>query len=304
MCTVSLFKAKLVFRKNRFKVLVFVCLYMQCLQTWSFAFHSLDIFCIPAFDGIMIVFSNKNSRMSYITLVRISLDWVVSSVIFISKIISVKVAFLKENGKLLQMELIFLFSIYMGGFRFFIVFETGLWWRVKSCWLPMFDAIFEKYPLKISTSSLSSGTILLFWVNVICSSFDVLTVKHSFTILQDCLFSVTRLKSRLLEKSFLVFRNSLTQIFRGPFYAISDDLVLSCLRLFNNFDLVVIDFFKFLVTNATWLHLTYFYFNGSWLSYMYCTAALNESGCPVWTFLIKISSEDHFTDYRLRATQK
>ena len=75
--------------------------------------------------------------------------------------------------------------------------------------------------------------------------------------------SVTRLKSRLLEKSFLVFRNSLTQIFRGPLYAASDDLVFSCLSLFNNFDLVVVDFLKFLVTNATWLHLTCFYFNGA-----------------------------------------
>ena len=65
----------------------------------------------------------------------------------------------------------------------------------------------------------------------------------------------------LLKKYFLVFRGSLTQIFGCFLYATVDDIVLSCLNLFNNLDLATVAFLKYLITNAACLHLTCFSFN-------------------------------------------
>ena len=120
-----------------------------------------------------------------------------------------------------------------------------------------FCARFEKYSLKTFTNSLLSDTTFSFSVNVILLPFNVLSVRDGFTVFQNCLLSVTRFTSRLSKNYFLVFRRSLTQIFHCFLYATCDDIVLSCLNLFNNLDLVMIAFLKFLLTIVTWLHLTY-----------------------------------------------
>ena len=151
-------------------------------------------------------------------------------------------------------------------------------------WICKFGAIFEKYSLKIFTNSLSSNTTFPFSIIVIFPSFKVLSVRHGFTVFQNLLFSVKRLKSRLLKNSFLVFRSSLTQTFRCFLCATCDHTVLSCLNLFNNLELVMIAFLNFLFTNAAWLHLICFSFNGACLSKIYWAVTLNESRCLAWTF--------------------
>ena len=144
-----------------------------------------------------------------------------------------------------------------------------------------FDTIFEKYSLKIFTNPHSSDTTFSLSINVILLLFNVLSVRHCFTVFQNCLLSVTHLTSRLLKKSFLVFRSSLTQVFRCFSYATCDDIVLSCSNLFNNLDLVMIAFLKSLFTNVAWFYLTCFSFNGACLSSVYCTIDLNKSRCLV-----------------------
>ena len=114
--------------------------------------------------------------------------------------------------------------------------------------------------------------------------FSLLTVRQGLTVFQNCLLSVTRLTSTRLKKSFLAFCRSLTQIFCYFLCATCDDIVLSCLTLFNNLDFVMIAFLKFLFANAAWLHLTCFSFNGAYLSDRYWAVALSKSRCLVWTF--------------------
>ena len=153
---------------------------------------------------------------------------------------------------------------------------------------------------------LPSDTTSSFSVNVILSSFKVLSVRHGFTVFQNCLLSVTRLTSRLLKKSFLVFRSSLTRQLppvencppvrvgvwvkvrvsfrvggnfpRGQLYywinLDKKDLYYHMQRIKSN------EIFK----NTAWLHLTCFSFNGACLSNMYWAVALNESRSLVWTF--------------------
>ena len=65
-------------------------------------------------------------------------------------------------------------------------------------------------------------------------------------------------------------------MFRGFLYTACDDIILSCLNLFNNFDLVMIAFLKFLFTNAAWLRLTYFSFNSAYLSDIFWAVVLIE----------------------------
>ena len=55
----------------------------------------------------------------------------------------------------------------------------------------------------------------------------------------------------IIEKYFLIFRSSLTQIFCCFLYATCDNIVLSCLNLFNNYDIVMITFFFF----SSYLHM-------------------------------------------------
>ena len=129
---------------------------------------------------------------------------------------------------------------------------------------------------KIFTDSFWSDTTFPFSINVILSYFNVSSVRHGFTVFQFCLLSVTRLISRLLKKSFLIFHNNLTWIFRCFLYAACDDIVLSCLNLFNNLDFISIAFIKF-------------------MSVKYILSSnLKESRCLVWVFFDRIRSEDHF----------
>ena len=134
-----------------------------------------------------------------------------------------------------QTELGFLSLVYLGGFQiFFIELNTGSWWRTifKERWISKFDTIFEKYSLKVFTSCLSSDNTFSFKINIILSYFKVLSVRHGYTVFQNCLLSVTHLTSRLLKKPFLVFRKNLIQIFCCFLYATCDNMVLSCLRWF------------------------------------------------------------------------
>ena len=113
-----------------------------------------------------------------------------------------------------------------------------------------FGTRFEKYSLKTFTNSLLSDTTFSFSINVILSLFNVLSVRHGFSFFQNYPFNI-----KIVEKIFfLVFRSSLTQIIRCFLYATCDDIVLSCLNLFNNFDLVMTAFPKSLFTNVAWLH--------------------------------------------------
>ena len=88
--------------------------------------------------------------------------------------------------------------------------------------------------------------------------------SDGFSVFQNYLLFVA---SRLFKKSFLVFCSNLTQIFRCFLYAACDNVVFSCLTLFNNRDLVMISFLKFLLTNAAWLHIPCFSFNGTCHAY-------------------------------------
>ena len=138
-----------------------------------------------------------------------SLDWVAfdSSKFFISLMILFKVNFLDENGKATSYRLWFISSI-LGCFsKYFIAFNTRSLGRVifGRDWMIKFDTLFEKCSLKIFTSSLSSDSTSSFSVSVILSSFNVLSVMYGLAIFQNCLFSVTRLTSRLLKRSFLGF---------------------------------------------------------------------------------------------------
>ena len=138
-------------------------------------------------------------------------------------------------GKLHQTEFVFLFLVCLGVFQiFFIAINTGLLWRIilAGRWISKFGTMLENYSLKVFTNSLSSDTTFSFSFNIILSSFNVLSVRHGFTVFQNCLLSVTRLRSSLLN-FFLVFRSSLIQIFGLLLYAICDYIVLSCLNLFN-----------------------------------------------------------------------
>ena len=90
--------------------------------------------------------------------------------------------------------------------------------------IPRFWTILPNYLLKISTNMLSSETILLFSTKVTRSSFKILSVDEGFTIFQKTLLSVMYFTLRLMQNSFLVFLNTLTQKFLCLLYA---DLVVS-----------------------------------------------------------------------------
>ena len=123
-----------------------------------------------------------------------------------------------------------------------------------------------------------------FQFNFILSCFIVLSVTYGFTVYQNRWFSFARLTSRLLKKSFWVFCISLTQRFRSFLFATRDDIVLSCLTLFNNLDLVTVAFHNLIFTNTAWLNLICFCFNGACLSNVYLAVSWNESRCFVSTF--------------------
>ena len=84
--------------------------------------------------------------------------------------------------KLHLTELAFLFLVTLGGsqFLFLLFFHTGSWWRVVfggQC--NKFHTIFQKYPLKISTSSLPSDATFLFSIlsvffEKLCNPHDIL----------------------------------------------------------------------------------------------------------------------------------
>ena len=136
-------------------------------------------------------------------------------------------------GKLHQTLFVFLFLVYLDGFPiFFIAFNTRSWRRIMvgGRWISKFGTIFEKYPLKIFTIfrliRLSHFQLTLFLrlltfyqlhmvslLLLLLFFFVVFFLSgNSFTVFQNCLLSVTRLTSRLLNISFLVFRSDLTDI--------------------------------------------------------------------------------------------
>ena len=158
--------------------------------------------------------------------------------------------------KLHQIELVFLSLIYLSGFQIsFIAFNTRSWGRVifGGGWISKFGTICEKHSLKIFTSSLSSDTTFSFSINVILSilKFYQLSMVLLFSRIAYYLYTSN---IRLLKKSLLVFRSSLTQIFRCFLYARCDNIVISCLNLFKNLDLVMIALHKLLFINAASLH--------------------------------------------------
>ena len=114
--------------------------------------------------------------------------------------------------------------------------------------------------IQVSTNSLSSDTIFSFSVIVILSSSNVLSLSMVSLFSRIAYAIVCYTFNIKVIKSFLIFRSSLNQIFRCFLFATCDDIVLSCLNLFNNLDLVMIAFIKFLFTNVTWLYLKCFCF--------------------------------------------
>ena len=172
----------------------------------------------------------------------------------------------------------FISSMLVWSSVFCIALNIGSWWTLilGRRWISKFDIIFEKYSLKFSLAL-----------------FRLLQLSHFQLTLfsrQNCLLSVTRLTSRFLKKYFLVFRSSLTEIFRCFLYAACDFIVLSYLNLFNNLDLVMIAFLKFLFTNAAWLPLTCFSFSSARLSNIYWAVALKNQDVWFERLLIVIRS--------------
>ena len=60
----------------------------------------------------------------------------------------------------------------------------------------------EKHSLNIFTDSRLSDTTFLLSIGVLLTSFNVLSVRYGFIVLQNCLLPVPSLKSRLLKKDF------------------------------------------------------------------------------------------------------
>ena len=124
---------------------------------------------------------------------------------------------------------------------FLNAFNTDSLWKVifGGHWISTFDTIFEKHSIEVFTSSLLSDTTFPFSVNVILSFLNVLFERLGCTVFPICLLPVTW---KLLQKYFLVCS---LHIFRCFLYGICDDiddLVLSCLNLFNNLYLDMIAF--------------------------------------------------------------
>ena len=111
----------------------------------NFPFHSWNLFYIfglmsaglsetgkTEFSIILLKFSVTNSFIILSELLLTHLSALFHWWFYLSRLTRMKM------GKLLQMELVFLFLVYWGGFQiFFIAFNTVSWWSVifGGCWI-------------------------------------------------------------------------------------------------------------------------------------------------------------------------